>query len=204
LGKLIAENFLKIKREKANNEPINSDDIFKLLILTFKIEFLRSISFFFLGTLSRLGFSTIILYLFNAVYDENYTIAYIYCAIEIILWYFSNLLVHEAFIEAYILASRIKAALAMLLYAKISEMTNYGIKNSELGKITNLLASDFGVIEQRLGLFLSGLTFPVVMIGCTILLILRLGWPGVLGIVMVALVIPISIAISKNNGSIIQ
>ena len=204
MGKLIAENFLKIKREKANNEPINSDDIFKLLILTFKIEFLRSISFFFLGTLSRLGFSTIILYLFNAVYDENYTIAYIYCAIEIILWYFSNLLVHEAFIEAYILASRIKAALAMLLYAKISEMTNYGIKNSELGKITNLLASDFGVIEQRLGLFLSGLTFPVVMIGCTILLILRLGWPGVLGIVMVALVIPISIAISKNNGSIIQ
>jgi len=102
------------------------------------------------------------------------------------------------------LSSKIKAALATLLYAKISKMTNYVIKTSELGKITNLLASDFGVIEQRLGLFISALTFPITMIGCTILLIIRLGWPGVLGIVMVALVIPISNAISKNNGSIIQ
>jgi len=73
-----------------------------------------------------------------------------------------------------------------------------------LGKITNLLASDFGVIEQRLGLFLNAFIFPIIMIGCTILLIIRLGWPGVLGIVMVGLIIPISNAISKRNGSIIQ
>jgi ABC-type multidrug transport system fused ATPase/permease subunit len=91
----------------------------------------------------------------------------------------------------------------MLLYAKISKMTNYVIKNSELGKITNLLSSDFVVIEQRLGLFLNSFNFPIVMIGCTILLIIRLGWPGVLGIVMVLLIIPISNAISRNNGSII-
>jgi len=109
-----------------------------------------------------------------------------------------------AFTESSILASRIKAALAMLLYAKISKMTNYVIKTSELGKITNLLASDFGVIEQRLGLFLNAFIFPIIMIGCTILLIIRLGWPGVLGIVMVILVVPISNAISKNNGSIIK
>jgi len=92
----------------------------------------------------------------------------------------------------------------MLLYAKISKMTNYVIKNSEIGKITNLLASDFGVIEQRLGLFLNSFSFPIVLIGCTILLVVRLGWPGVLGIVMVTLIIPISNAISKRNGSIIQ
>ena len=201
---MIAENFLKIKGEKTNNEPIDSDDIFKLLIMTFKTDFLISILFYFFDALTRLGFSILVLYLFNAVSDGNYTIAYIYCAIEIILWYFSNLFKQVAFTDASILASKIKAALAMLLYAKISKMTNYVIKTSELGKITNLLASDFGIIEQRMGLFLFAFTFPIAMIGCTILLILRLGWPGVLGIVMVALVIPISNAISKNNGSIIQ
>jgi len=195
---------LKIKEEKENNEPLDADDIFKLLIRTFKIELLMLIVIFHLDAIARLGFSVLIFYLFNAVADENYTIAYIYCAIEIIFWYLRNLFIHVAFTEGYLLASRIKAALAMLLYAKISNTTNYVIKTSELGKITNLLASDFGVIEQRLGYFLSGLTFPVVIIGCTILLIIRLGWPGVLGIVMVALVIPISNAISKSNGSIIQ
>jgi len=172
--------------------------------MTFKADLLISIIFACLEPFVRLGFSVLILYLFDAVAEGNYTIAYIYCAIEIVLWYFRNLFIHMAFIEGSMLASRIKAALAMLLYAKISKMTNYVIKTSELGKITNLLASDFGVIEQRLGLFISALTFPITMIGCTILLIIRLGWPGILGIVMVAFVIPISNAISKNNGSIIQ
>ena len=172
--------------------------------MTFKADLLISIIFACLEPFVRLGFSVLILYLFDAVAEGNYTIAYIYCAIEIILWYLRNLFIHVAFTEGYLLASRIKAALAMLLYAKISKMTNYVIKSSELGKITNLLASDFGVIEQRMALFLNSFNFPIMMIGSTILLIIRLGWPGVLGIVMVALVIPISNAISKNNGSIIQ
>jgi len=195
---------LKIKEEKKNNEPLDTDDIFKLLIRTFQTEFLISICFYFLDAIARLGFSVIILYLFNAVADGNYTIAYVYCAIEMILSYFNQLFKQTGLTESSILASRIKAALAMLLYAKISKMTNYVIKNSELGKITNLLASDLGVIEQRMALFLNSFNFPIMMIGSTILLIIRLGWPGVLGIVMVALVIPISNAISKNNGSIIQ
>ena len=195
---------MKIKEKKINNEPLDSGDFFTLLIMTFKTDFLTSISFYLLDALTRIGFSILILYLFNAVADGNYTIAYIYCAVEIVLWYLSQLFRQVGFTDAFVLASKIKAALAMLLYAKISKMTNYGIKNSELGKIINLLASDFGVIEQRLGLFCNAFNFPIVMIGCTILLIIRLGWPGVLGIVMVILVVPISNAISKNNGSIIK
>jgi hypothetical protein len=55
-----------------------------------------------------------------------------------------------------------------------------------------------------MGMFLLGLAFPVVVIGSTIILIIRLGWPGAVGIVVLMLVVPISNAISKNNGSIIQ
>jgi len=92
----------------------------------------------------------------------------------------------------------------MLLYAKLSKMTTYVIKSSELGKITNLLASDLGVIEQRMAVFLNSFTFPIVMIGCTVILITRLGWPGIIGVIIVALIIPISNFISKNNGKLIQ
>jgi hypothetical protein len=109
-----------------------------------------------------------------------------------------------AITDTYILASKIKAGLAMLLYAKISQMTNYVIKSSELGKITNLLASDFGVIEMRMGIFIFGLTFPISAIGCTTLLITRLGWPGVVGVVILAFIVPICNAVSKKNGSLIQ
>lgn len=106
--------------------------------------------------------------------------------------------------RGYILASRIKSALAILLYAKISSLTSYVIKSSQLGKITNLLASDLGVIEMRLAIFLSAFNFPVFAIGATVLLILRLGWPGVLGLIMVILTVPLSNCISKQNGFLIQ
>lgn len=104
---------------------------------------------------------------------------------------------------SYVLGSKIKCALAMLLYNKISSLTSYVIKASEMGKITNLLASDLGVIEARLANFLCAFSFPVFAIGSTILLILRLGWPGVLGIVIVLISVPLTNLISKRNGSFI-
>lgn len=94
----------------------------------------------------RLGISILILHLFNSVYDSSYTIAYIYTAIIITLWYLNQLFRQTSFVRSYILASRIKASLAMLLFAKTSSLTSYIIKSSQLGKITNLLASDLGVI----------------------------------------------------------
>ena len=52
----------------------------------------------------------------------------------------------NAYLKSYVLASKIKSVLAMLLYGKVSSLTSYVIKSSQLGKITNLLASDLGVI----------------------------------------------------------
>jgi len=102
------------------------------------------------------------------------------------------------------MAPRIKAALIILLYGKISKLTAYIIKSSELGKITNLLSSDLGVIEFKFAAFLNGLNFPITLIGVTIILVLRLGWPGVIGVLIVLLVVPIAFVISKKNGALIK
>lgn len=91
----------------------------------------------------------------------------------------------------------------MLLYTKISSLSSYVIKSSKLGRITNLLASDLGVFELKLGTFLTCFAFPIVCIGCTVLLIIRLGWPGVLGVIIVVLTFPLSNLISKRNGQYI-
>jgi hypothetical protein len=72
--------------------------------------------------------------------------AYVYAAIIVCIWYFAQLSKQTGFVRSGVLASRIKSSLAILLYAKISSLTSYIIKSSQLGKITNLLASDLGVI----------------------------------------------------------
>ena len=110
------------------------------------MEFAAGTAFFIIDSLFRLGFSVVILYLFESVTDNNLKMAYIYTGVLLILWYCSQLMKQSGCVVTYILASQIKAALAMLLYAKISKMTSYVMKSTELGKVTNLLATDLGVI----------------------------------------------------------
>jgi len=101
---------------------------------------------FGLDAVFRLVFSILIIYLFEAVTEGDLRTAYIFCAILVVVWYIPQICKQHGTTDAYVLSSRIKAALAMLLYAKITKLTLYVMKSSEIGKITNLLSSDLGVI----------------------------------------------------------
>lgn len=174
------------------------------MLTTYKSSFLCATAFFCADSLCRLTFSVLILYLFEAVNNGNTQTAYIYIAIMMTLWYLCQLFKQSGCIVTYTMASNIKAGLAMLLYAKISKVTSYVIKSSELGKITNLLSNDLGVIEQRLITIMMSISFPLMLTGITIILITRIGWVGILGVVLVLLIIPISKKISQKNGETIQ
>jgi hypothetical protein len=60
------------------------------------------------------------------------------------------------------------------------------------------------VIELRFGAFLIALNFPIFAAGSITLLVMRLGWPGVLGILVTILTIPLTNCISKQNGVLIE
>jgi len=116
--------------EKEKGTRIDADDVFWLVVKTFKWEFIAGVVFFNMDAVFRISFSVAILYLFQAVNSNNYTQAYILSAVLIILWYGSQLMKQSACVVTYILGSQIKGALAMLLYTKISKLTSYVLKNS--------------------------------------------------------------------------
>lgn len=122
----------------------------------------------------------------------------------IFVWYFAQLFKQKSFLKSSLLASRMKSGLAMLLYAKISSISSYTIKSSQLGKLTNLLASDMGTIEHRIATLFNLFALPFAMIGSTVILIILFNWPGVVGILIFLLVLPVSNYISKKNGTTIQ
>jgi hypothetical protein len=64
----------------------------------------------------------------------------------LVAWYLNQLVRQASFMKANIFSARIKSALGMLLYAKVSSLTTSLVKNSEVGKITNLIASDLGAL----------------------------------------------------------
>ena len=175
-----------------------------IIIRVFKKDLIIALLCGIIDSTLKISISVLILYLFTAVSQSRTVEAFIEATVICLICYLAQLSKQQCFLYSYILASRIKSGLAMLLYGKISYLSSYMIKSTEIGKITNLLASDLGIIEMRLATFISSFTFPVTAIGSTILLITRLGWPGVLGIVLVILSIPLSNFISKRNGKLIQ
>lgn len=135
--------------------------------------------------------------------DNNIKAAYAYAAAVLAGWYLTQLTRQTGFVKTNILAARIKSSLATLLYAKVSSLTSFTIKNSELGKITNLIASDLGVMDF-FPLILYAAVFPISIIGSVVLLVMRVGWVGVIGIFIAMLTSPLSNCISKRNGALIK
>lgn len=63
-----------------------------------------------------------------------------------------------------------------------------------------MLTSDLDTIQEKLPSFLSAFSFPILAIGLTIILIIRLSWPAVFGILFVIISVPLTYWISKKNG----
>lgn len=103
------------------------------------------------------------------------------------------------------MASRAKSALAMLLYVKINNMTSYVLKGSHQAvKITNLIANDLIVIEQRSAIMIHALCFPMMVLGVGVILFIRIGWPSLIGMAIFILAIPICICIASRNFDILK
>ena len=93
----------------------------------------------------------------------------------------------------------------MLLYAKISKMTSFVLNSSEqIAKIINLIANDLTVLEQRTAILIHISVFPMMLIGVTIILFVRIGWPSLIGVLLILLIIPIIIKISSINAAILK
>ena len=93
----------------------------------------------------------------------------------------------------------------MLLFAKLSKMTSYVLNSSEqISKIINLIANDLTVLEARAPIILHTTMFPMMIIGVTIILYIRIGWPSLIGILIIIISIPVMLLISAKNGAILK
>lgn len=91
----------------------------------------------------------------------------------------------------------------MLLYAKVSKITSFMVKSSDTGMITNLLSSDLTAIENRMQTLLNSIAFPLLFIGATVILLFRVGWPGLMILLTIAGQLIIGNLISRKNKKIV-
>lgn len=71
-----------------------------------------------------------------------------------------------------------------------------------MGKLINLLAGDFNSMETKLMFIFVAASFPFTVFGVAVVLVLRLGWIGLICIFTPILLMPINWGIGVKNGQI--
>lgn len=159
---------------------------------------------FILEVTCKLVFSIVLKELFTAVTDGNYRLAYSYAIMCGPLWFIGQVGRHNGYYEVTILTSRIKNTLLLLTLKKLSSLSQYTSRTQELGKILNLLSSDFATLEPNALLFFAAMSSPPGILAVVGILVGRFGWPGVIIGVGIAVVFPLQMVIGKFNSSVVQ
>ena len=103
-----------------------------------------------------------------------------------------------------LLTTKVRSALIGLIFKKLTKISLYTAKSQELGKIINMFANDFNLIELKGPWFFAASPTPIVVIGSIVLLMLRLGWFGIIVPVIIIIFIPLQILVSRLNGGILE
>ena len=177
---------------------MSNKTVFFILLRQLRGMLVYSITLYFLELVFKLGFSILLGYLFTAVASGQTGNAYALAGASSGVWFLGQIFRHNAYYSIPIISCRIRAGLILLMYTKVSRLTAFTAKSAELGKIINLLSSDFNSIETKLPFILAGLMFPLGVIGGTIIICLRVGWGGIFTFIVPLMVFPLSIFISRR------
>ena len=151
------------------------------------------------ATILKLSFSYLILFLFEAVHQQQFSVAYIYCAVLSLIWYVSQLTEHLYGHYTFLMAPRIKAVLSMFLYLKVSTLTSSVLKSQYMGTVTNLIANDLSALDERASSLMFLLPFFITTAGTSLIVVNKVGWGGMIAVALILMIVPITHFISKAN-----
>jgi hypothetical protein len=148
----------------------------------------------------KLGFSITLQFLFQSVVNNNKQLSYILAFCAGFFWLLSQISKQNVFYHTIIIGTRLRSGLTTTLFAKLSSFSQFTYQNSELSKVVNMLSSDFNIIEMLISSPFIAVLFPFALTAIAIILILRFGWPGIIGVILPIVMFPLQKFISKKNG----
>ena len=147
-------------------------------------------------------------FLFETVSDlnsaESIVKAYILAFFTGFLWLIGAVTKHTAFYEIPIFIGRARGSLIVLIFKKLTKISQYTAKSQELGKIINMISNDFNLIELKGAPSFAGMVVPFHLIGVLIILIFRFGWLGIVPPLFIIIMAPLQLCIGKINGNILR
>jgi ABC-type multidrug transport system fused ATPase/permease subunit len=112
----------------------------------------------------------------------------------------SSFFSHNSAYYSALFNNQLKGAIIFLLFKKVTNLSQYMLKIADTGKIVNMLANDFNNMETKLNYLLTAIISPIILIGIIVLIVYRLGWWGLMCLVIPVIIIPIQGLMGKLSG----
>ncbi len=123
-----------------------------------------------------------------------------YATIMIVILWISTFFSHNSAYYSALFINQLKGAIIFVLFKKVSNLSQYMLKIADTGKIVNMLANDFNNMEYKLNYLLTAIISPIILIGIIVLIVYRLGWWGLMCLVIPVIIIPIQGLMGKLSG----
>ena len=78
-------------------------------------------------------------------------------------------------IDASILPLVVKHGLILMIFEKVSTLSQFVVETQEIGKLTNMLSNDFNTIETKVSMVFLSISLPIRLIGVSYILFQRIG-----------------------------
>jgi hypothetical protein len=134
------------------------------------------------NVLSQVLYSIVFTILCNHITEQP--IAFVIVGGVCLAWLFQFLFYFNAFREIESLSLKLKAALFYSVQEKILSLSQFGLTSEQIGMITNSVVEFHDILEtSSINIFIT-LALPFGIIGFTVLLVLQIGWFGIVGVLL--------------------
>ena len=112
------------------------------------------------------------------------------------MWIGKAIAHHNLIYENFLLPPRLKGGLILMLFEKVSNLSQFTVNSQETGKITNMLSNDFNSVSSFC-FFTITFSIPIKLITISVLLYLRLGWMFIILHCVIGLTVLFQIGLGK-------
>ncbi|EAR99878.2 ABC transporter family protein (macronuclear) [Tetrahymena thermophila SB210] len=188
---------IKMRLNSMDIKKITYLQFIKIICQTFWKNILIIDIYAFFEVLSKMFSPYCIAKVIILVKDGDQSQAYLWIALLIITHYFSITFGQQSWTQTQRTSVQVRLGLINLLYDKISSLSTYSIKQANIGKIINMVSSDFGAIEWSVAYLFQCMITPLLFLICSYMLISSLNWIGIIAILLLISMIPLQQKIAK-------
>ena len=104
---------------------------------------------------------------------------------------------HNLLYESALLPAKVKNGLILMIFEKISSLSQNVVEGKEIGKIINMISNDFNMIDGKFVFLMISLSLPIKIVGTSLVIAFRLGWMSLLLFVLIGSIIVFQIFMGK-------